>query len=756
MTQKELLENIEEALYMKATELRLGNNRLAELPPEIANLTGLQWLNLDKNLLTTLPPEAAKLTALQTLSLANNRLTTLPPEITELTALQVLNLDNNRLTTLPPEITKLTGLRELYLENNQLKTLPPEITKLTALRHLDLRGNQLPIPAELLAKWRGRAQEILAYYAQTLSEENLPVNEVKMLFVGQGFAGKTSLAQALKTGRADPNVRVTDGILRDKWTPEGEEITVNIWDFGGQEIMHHTHQFFLTERSLYLLVLNSRQSEEENRVEYWLKLIQTFGGSAPVLVVVNKAEESPLQLNERGLQEKYPNIKGFFRTAACPKTGEPQGVAALKQAICAEINAIKAVRDGLPASCFAVKQALEEMQGDFITHTEFYALCGEKRVPAALHDTLLDLLHDLGVVLNYRKHERFDLAETNVLNPEWVTNGVYAIINHLHRVSEKQGVLHIKMLDSLLNPARHPKEKHKFLLGMMEQFLICYKMNAHEYLLPDLLSPQETDTGEWEETPMFVYQYEIALPLIMTRFIVKMSPRLSKHTCWKTGALLTYEGSRALVKADWAERRIAIWIDGGAGQRRSFLSLIRNEFQAIHDTFEALKVTERVPIPGTQISVDYQHLLTLERKGVREQIFEGMSDAYSVQDLLNGVADFNTRQRDFAPAEDVKPPAPQPPPPLPNPWLSGSFYLVAFVVVIAACGLVAKFVSLAAVVPAFIISLLAVGVIGAFQLKQDNRMSEKGFLSLMGETYKQLPLLNRAGKSPSPAQRNRR
>jgi len=30
--------------------------------------------------------------------------------------------------------------------------------------------------------------------------------------------------------------------------------SVNIWDFGGQEIYHATHQFFLTHRSLYLLL----------------------------------------------------------------------------------------------------------------------------------------------------------------------------------------------------------------------------------------------------------------------------------------------------------------------------------------------------------------------------------------------------------------------------------------------------------------------------------------------------------------------
>jgi GTPase SAR1 family protein len=40
--------------------------------------------------------------------------------------------------------------------------------------------------------------------------------------------------------------------------PNGKNFRVNIWDFGGQEIYHQTHQFFLTERSLYALVADTR------------------------------------------------------------------------------------------------------------------------------------------------------------------------------------------------------------------------------------------------------------------------------------------------------------------------------------------------------------------------------------------------------------------------------------------------------------------------------------------------------------------
>ena len=100
---------------------------------------------------------------------------------------------------------------------------------------------------------------------------------------------------------------------------ENKEINANFWDFGGQEIMHSTHQFFLSKRSLYILVLDSRKDE---RTEYWLKHIQSFGGNSPVLIVINKIDENPsFDLNRNFLQKKYTFIKGFYRVSCIENRG---------------------------------------------------------------------------------------------------------------------------------------------------------------------------------------------------------------------------------------------------------------------------------------------------------------------------------------------------------------------------------------------------------------------------------------------------
>ena len=79
------------------------------------------------------------------------------------------------------------------------------------------------------------------------------------------------------------------------------------------------HQFFLSKRSVYVLVLDGRRDE---RPEYWLQHIETFGGDSPVLVVLNKYDANPsFDINRPFLQKKYPGIIGFYRTSCSTDYG---------------------------------------------------------------------------------------------------------------------------------------------------------------------------------------------------------------------------------------------------------------------------------------------------------------------------------------------------------------------------------------------------------------------------------------------------
>ena len=49
----------------------------------------------------------------------------------------------------------------------------------------------------------------------------------------------------------------------------------------------------------------SQKGEDESKLHYWLKIIQSYGADAPVLVVINKCDAHDLKLNETRLKLDY-------------------------------------------------------------------------------------------------------------------------------------------------------------------------------------------------------------------------------------------------------------------------------------------------------------------------------------------------------------------------------------------------------------------------------------------------------------------
>ena len=667
--------------------LSLANNQLSEYPKEIGELKNLQWLSLGNNQLSGLLKEIGELKNLEGLSLANNQLSEYPKEIGELKNLQWLYLDNNQLSEYPKEIGELKNLQELYLGNNQLSELPKEIGELKNLQRLSLANNQLSelpkeigelknlqelylvnnpklnIPQEIVGKLI-EPQTILNYYFENIYqvkvEDKRPLKEVKVLLVGQGRVGKTSLVRYLVDDKkCNPEEPSTHGIIRNKWkvavieekTKREQEVQLNMWDFGGQDIQHQTHQFFLNQRSLYLLVLDAGRDEAGNKLDYWLKKIETVGKDAPILVAVNKSEQCLLPLDYTELRTKF-NIKGFFNISC--ETG--QEIEELRQAISNEIGRIENVFEPIRKEWFAVKEHLENLEEDYISRDEYRKICREKGVTEALsQDTLLILLHELGIMLNFKEHE------TEVLNPEWVTRGVYQVVTSLD-VQTKQGILTPELLDAEITKLndqlhqegkdylRYPPEKYNFIKDLMKKFELAYQIDdTDNYFVPSLLPKDSPYVGDWNEKEClgFRYNYENGLlhETIMSRFIVRMNRYILNKTQWLTGVLIENDnGNKALIKADLSNGYLIILIDGFQNTRREFLGIIRDKFRDIHKDNRPI---EEVPLKNfPNVFISYELLLQLEKEGIEEQYttVDGKLVKYNVKELLNSVSSLNFRK----------------------------------------------------------------------------------------------------------------
>jgi internalin A len=647
---KEALRLIEENFLSKKILLDLDGLKLTEIPPEIGKLTHLTTLFANHIGVTTLPREIGKLRNLTALFSSNTKVSKLPKEITNLKGLRVLSLNSTSIKEFPEEIIELENLTGLSLTDTAISKLPREILKLKKLNQIFLSRTQLNIPPEIIE----RDQEpyvILNYYFENVVGADRALNEIKMLLLGEGTVGKTALVNQLAYEKFETTEK-TEGIDIHKWNVKikNNNIQINIWDFAGQEITHATHQFFLTKRSLYLLVLASRADEKANRMEEWLKIIQNLGGESPVIIVCNKSDEHQMNLDERALYEKYPNIREIIKVSSKKGTN----IKRLKQIILKEIRQMPHVFDPFSKKWFAVKQRLENLKDNYIPFEDYLKICDEEGVTEDLdRETLIKFLHDLGVVLNFLDDPRVN--ETSVLKPEWITEGVYKILTS-KMLDDAHGVLTLEMVGKILDNRRYPKHKHRFIVQMMEKFERCFPLVQDKtFLVPDLLPKQEPNFNGWkpQETGLgFQYHYEIEPGSFITRFIVNMNEYIDEETYWRKGVVLkNADGNKALVKADLEDKIIFIWIDGKNETRRGFLSMIRRQFDKIHETMSNLKVTEYVK--QEKGLINYEDLLDLEKNQIVEHYFPHLKTKVNVRELLNGI---ETQEERFGKlAEKVRP-----------------------------------------------------------------------------------------------------
>jgi len=499
-------------------------------------------------------------------------------------------------------------------------------------------------PVEIIEKG---ADALRLYYAGFGTDAGLPLNEVKVIFVGDGGAGKTSLVRRLVGDDFRVDEQQTHGINIKQWAinQESEQIRVNLWDFGGQEIMHSTHQFFLSKRSVYVVLLDGRKEED---AEYWLQHVKVFGGDSPVLVAINKIDENPsFDVNRRFLTEKYGNIVGYYRLS-CKNGG---GLKEFQAAIEDSVRNAPMNKTRWPRSWFDVKQKLEIFAADrpYISLNGYTELCDQEGISSSdSQDVLVDFLHDLGVVVHFKD---INLLDTHVLNPRWVTEGVYRIINS-KILAAKKGLLNLSDLSEILainnsNSFSYPKDKYSYLVELMLKFELCYRIDDNKLLIPDLLDRQEPDYYfEQDANPIrFILEYDYLPKSIIARFIVRFNKDIYNNMSWRTGTILRRtSNATAIVKADDAAKRIYIEVLGTAG--RDFFTCVWQVFTEIHASFEALSVRELVPLPDApQVTVDYRELLGHERSG-RAEIFVGrLQRPYDVRELLNGLLDENRRRR---------------------------------------------------------------------------------------------------------------
>ncbi|TXJ06848.1 MAG: leucine-rich repeat domain-containing protein [Aeromicrobium sp.] len=110
----------------RVTSLKLWSKGLTSLPPEIGNLTELEYLFLTNNELWDLPDEIGKILSLRALHMGRNKLMSVPASIGKLYNLTRLSLDRNKLSgdvsSWAEPLRKANNIKELRLRGNRCLT----------------------------------------------------------------------------------------------------------------------------------------------------------------------------------------------------------------------------------------------------------------------------------------------------------------------------------------------------------------------------------------------------------------------------------------------------------------------------------------------------------------------------------------------------------------------------------------------------------------------------------------------------------
>ena len=510
------------------------SNELNMIPGGLLELPNLVDLNISHNKLNSLPRLSKWSPSLTLLDASFNRLTVILGEPTA-PSICTLNLANNELTSVPQCIFNFTTLQNLDISNNiGISALPMQMCKLKELYHLNLKGlkNLTGLPRCIQAD----PKKIISY----LKSKSLPAKgyyRMKLMLVGKQDRGKTTLVARLQ-GRNCGNTS-TVGIDVSEWEYRPsigkKSFQFSIWDFGGQEEYYATHQCFLSERAIYLvlfnLVLGANGVEE---LTPWLNNIALRAPNSCVIIVGTHLDEIPFPQREEKADkvlQKAADIAGRFtnrlhinQILAVGLKGSLEGVGFLKDSIyqCVAEYRLKngelIMGQMIPVSYIKLdkhihwvqKQARQCNRDPIMTKEEFRSLVKGLNLPDIQGGDELKLaasfLTDVGTLLHYddRSHH---LDELYFLDPRWLCDMMAKIVTVKERNPfVSNGILATKDIPFLFRGERFPWQYFKQYFALLDSFEIALALDTHRILIPSMLSevrPEGVDIVETNDVPLY-------------------------------------------------------------------------------------------------------------------------------------------------------------------------------------------------------------------------------------------------------------
>ncbi|WP_373960342.1 COR domain-containing protein [Vibrio gigantis] len=376
-------------------------------------------------------------------------------------------------------------------------------------------------------------------------------NSLKVMLLGNGRIGKTQLARRLRGEEFDPSVPSTHGIQLDKFHEVQNQVEIQTWDFGGQDVYLGTHSLFIDNRALYLLLWTPASENNKlvkcekikirNRpLSYWLAYLKSLSGMSSNVIVCQSQCDDPE--NDQHAPIPHPQPIGQLREVAI-STKVTNGLDSFYPMLNRAIQ-LQLKRNGeiwLPNSWLKVENDLIAIPSQTtISYEYFEEVCRMHDVSTP--ETLATYLHQAGKIF-YRKN---CFSNRIILDQAWALQGVYLLLERedaLPNLMKMGGKFDIKTIERLLWKDQDKCLDKDLFLEMMIQCGVCFEISNGSYLAPDAL-PAKLDKLEeieqvWQGAEANYHvrlNYEFLHDATMRYLLCKIGEKAKIAACyWRYG-----------------------------------------------------------------------------------------------------------------------------------------------------------------------------------------------------------------------------
>ncbi len=649
--------------------LYCSSNQISDLSA-LRHVPQLQALNCLGNQISDLSA-LRQVPQLQTLYCLGNQISDLSA-LRHVPQLQTLDCSDNQISDLSA-LRHVPQLQTLDCNHNQINDLAPiyDLVMSGQLQTLCLYANPVAgIPPVILGNSVfDNCFESLRNYWLDLAEGASKQQQFKVQLIGNGRVGKTTLAYALKH-KQPPNeaFEETHGIVLDEiqQTLDGEEqpITLQLWDFGGQEIYHATHRLFLSDDCLYLLVwaeaTEEHPDEAQHPVSYWLELIHDLGKNSPIILVKNQIDRADqLPTRPPQLTADMPGV-AQIRQEVKISAKKDQGMPALRGAIESILEELKPrICLELPNSWLQVQAQLKQLKQETLPFAHFEQLC----VQAGVSDPawFVKYLHNTGVLFYHRDA----FQDQIILDQNWIITAVYRVFapKGCRKSIQNQHGRFDGHFTSFIWPEADAVECQIYL-NFMRNCGICYEPHywenylsgtsfaEREFIIPALLPQKSKIEAAWTHQAddwRLVIEYPFLHRSIIERLILRLGETYDSEA-WRMGifcetefgkvllncqhtqpdgetshagqlqfqlraqqAMSLVQVLRKLVKETSPHPRYQEFLQQGQQAELEKLPPLNEEDHAPHSRLNVIKPQKNIKLFISYSRVDHSHKLTLEK-----------------------------------------------------------------------------------------------------------------------------------------------